>query len=976
MRKFILDIVAFAFLCSTSLNAQFEGYNHPELEWKTFETEHFFIHFHQGEERTPFLVAKIAEELYEPVTSMYNFEPDSKIHFIIKDTDDYSNGIAYYYDNKVVIYATPFDFVLRGTMNWLRNVVAHEFTHMIQLQASRKITRRIPALYVQVISYEEEKRNDVLYGFPNVISSYPIAGTVIPVWFAEGTAQYGALMNGYDYWDSHRDMILRMRALDNDLLSLKEMGVFGKGSLGNESAYNQGFSLVYYIAKTYGEETLSRISHEMAKLPVMSTKKPIRNVLGIDEKEVYGGWKEKITADYLKSIEIIRENLVKGTIIEEKGISNIFPKWSPDNETYTFVSNKKGDYITDTHLYLRKGESLKLIRGGVFSNPSWSSDGKTLFYSRLKKDKNDSFFLDIFSYDVERGKETRITKGARANYPSVSPDNEKIVCTIGTDGTYNLAVVDIQSKKINYITRFNDGEEIFTPVWSHDGKKIVFAIGKDVGRDIALINSDGTGLEYLLKGKEDERDPVFGPDGNFIYFSSDKTGIFNIYRIDPKTKKTEMVTNVVSGAFMPSVNKKGELLFTLYKKDGYKIALLEKPVAVDPAAGEYKNMAEHIPELDYDGTVTNTYKPEKYKSLYSKTFLLPRLFFDYGKPKLGFYSYVNDVLDKHNFFFGAAINKDLDYDLFGIFEYRTRKPTLFLELYNLRRKAYFYDELYKYEHDVRFSLLEADLGFSMKLNELFDLRCALIYARMIANDKTSVENGPLLRPFRYNYYKGKDFSFRLTHRNILRTLDSEINPSKGRHVIFEYHREYNRFLRDFEYGEVITEVFDPYNYNRLMLKWREYLKTPVGVFSYYLNSGYIDKPVDDFFHLFAGGLQGLKGYSYYSIGGTKMFVNTATYRFPIKRKINASFGPWYFDKMYGAVSFQYGNSWSDNKIDFDEFKKVIDLELRIDAFSFYMYPTKIAFSAAYGFNEVTFEDYTDGKKWRFFLQVLFDYDLY
>ncbi|MDZ7343704.1 MAG: hypothetical protein ONA90_04230, partial [candidate division KSB1 bacterium] len=123
-------------------------WTHPELKWNTIETEHFFVHFHNGAEHTGKLTAKIAEEIYTPITSLYGYEPDGKIHFVIKDYDDFSNGAAYYLDNKVEIWASALDFELRGTHNWLRNVITHEFTHMISLGAARKITRHIPAFYV------------------------------------------------------------------------------------------------------------------------------------------------------------------------------------------------------------------------------------------------------------------------------------------------------------------------------------------------------------------------------------------------------------------------------------------------------------------------------------------------------------------------------------------------------------------------------------------------------------------------------------------------------------------------------------------------------------------------------------------------------------------------------------------------------------------------------------------------------------
>ena len=56
-------LIAFALLSAPRAAAQ-EDFNHPELEWKTIETAHFLVHYHQGAGRTGRTVAKIAEEIY------------------------------------------------------------------------------------------------------------------------------------------------------------------------------------------------------------------------------------------------------------------------------------------------------------------------------------------------------------------------------------------------------------------------------------------------------------------------------------------------------------------------------------------------------------------------------------------------------------------------------------------------------------------------------------------------------------------------------------------------------------------------------------------------------------------------------------------------------------------------------------------------------------------------------------------------
>ena len=80
-------------------------FNHSELNWHTFETDHFIIHYHDETERSAREAANIAENIYFKVTSYYEFEPYSKTHIIIKDVNDYANGAAYFFDNKIEISA-------------------------------------------------------------------------------------------------------------------------------------------------------------------------------------------------------------------------------------------------------------------------------------------------------------------------------------------------------------------------------------------------------------------------------------------------------------------------------------------------------------------------------------------------------------------------------------------------------------------------------------------------------------------------------------------------------------------------------------------------------------------------------------------------------------------------------------------------------------------------------------------------------
>ena len=326
-------------------------YNHPELNWHTFETDHFKVHFHDETEMTAREAATVAEMIYPPITEFYEYEPDQKTHLILIDPDDYSNGAAYYYDNKIMIWASPLDFELRGSHRWLQNVITHEFAHIVSLQKSMKAGTSIPGAYIQFMNYEDEKRPDVLYGYPNTLVSYPIPGTNVPPWLAEGVAQYMYEDADWDIWDSHRDMILRDRVIHDNMLTFTEMNTFGKKGIGNESTYNAGYALATYIANEYGPEVLRDIFDELSSPLQFSVNTAIKNVLGVSGQDVYMNFKSASEARYKRLVVPIEVMPVQGDLLQTNGTTNIHPKWNPKENSYIYLSNKNNDYFGQTDLY-------------------------------------------------------------------------------------------------------------------------------------------------------------------------------------------------------------------------------------------------------------------------------------------------------------------------------------------------------------------------------------------------------------------------------------------------------------------------------------------------------------------------------------------------------------------------------------------------------------------------------------------------
>lgn len=556
--------------------AQDFNYN-PDFNWLTIKGKHVRVHYHEEAERTAKTVAKIADEVWGPITSLYQYEPDV-VDFVIKDIDDYSNGATYFFDNKIEIWSSSLDFDLRGTHNWLRNVISHEFTHMVQIQASMKLSRTIPVFYLQFMNYEDKRRPDILFGFPNVIASYPIPGINVPAWFAEGTAQYNRKEFNYDNWDTHRDMILRSYALKNKMLTWNQMGVFDKTSLGNESVYNSGFALVRYLSQKYGEDKLRLINNKLGKLTNFTIDAAFKDVLGKDGNEIYNEWSSFLKSDYKKRVADVEANQVAGEMIVKDGFGNFYPTFSPDGSKLLYISNKSNDYFTLSSLYLLdlKTKEEKKIASPIRSNVSFIPGTNKVIYSKLSDDNPRLVNIhDLYLYDIDKDDETRLTHGLRANNPSVSNDGKKIVFVFQNDGTVNLGIVDIDGKNFKRLTFFEKGEQLYNPRFSADDSYLLFDFSYSNNRDVARVNVDGSDYKLITTSPADERNPFQAKDGK-LYYSSDETGIFNIYSLDLTTGVKKQLTNVSGGAFMPMVNANGDLVYSGYVADGYKIFLLPK----------------------------------------------------------------------------------------------------------------------------------------------------------------------------------------------------------------------------------------------------------------------------------------------------------------------------------------------------------------------------------------------------------------
>lgn len=986
--------------------APLHAWNHPEIEWKSVATEHFRIQYHPGLESVAAEAAAIAESLYEPLTTLYGYEPDGPIYFNISDFEDDPQGATYFYLNRIDISAAPYDFWFRGSAAWLPNVIAHEFTHMISVQRSMKFPRWLPAGYVQAIGFESEKRPDVITGYPNLLVSVPVPGELLPNWFAEGMAQYQCAAGRHDIWDSHRDMLLRSAFVGNRLLTIDEMGVFGKNSLRSELVYNQGFSLVRFIEARYGAAAVSRLAKEMAGLRAWTFDGPCRRALGIGQDELYRFWVESLETAYYPVIANVRRREVAGERAGSSGFVNLFPEFDRRDGSMLIVTNDGSDYLDMRLVRLMPDGARRTLVGDVSGRASIAPDGSRICFSRMTR-RNDKGWLrnDLFLCDASGGNERRLTKGLRASYPEWSPEGARIACVVTENGSHRIALVDARTGAHTFATPAALGREYSVLSWGTRG--ILAARFEGQSRDIVLIDP-ATGSETaLLDGPADERDPRWDDTGEGFFYASDRTGIFNVYHRSLGDTIDVQITNVVGGAFTPE-QRGSALWYAAYGPDGFEIRRLgdwrAAAVPADPAldnalfTGARSGIACPV-RASRGGTgaspaAADMASATKFDIEYTSLFVYPRLMVYDGSLRAGAFLDSGDFLDRQSVFAGAVVGANGEFDLNLAITTRQFTPTFGFELYRTR-KLYSYKEVADlsgqeslWDIKVRYDLWDAyfTCGLELRPTTPFARNEAILQYNhgeygvnlelweMLERAEFKGEGG-------WNYYKADEISLLWNYRKIRREIDADINPRLGRGIGVEITRAYDRLASGvFEFN--FKPLYDNHYFWRGMLTYEEHLPLPFWrhALTMELKGGLLSRSdIDDFFYLYLGSAQGLRGYSYYSLGGTNIAMARLTYRFPVWRGIDRQAMQLYAGSLYAGAFFEAGNAWTGTTFNADDIKRDAGFELRLKGFSFYSYPIALSLTGAYGLDEVVYTkpfEFTtvyEGERWKWYGSVLFGF---
>jgi Tol biopolymer transport system component len=194
--------------------------------------------------------------------------------------------------------------------------------------------------------------------------------------------------------------------------------------------------------------------------------------------------------------------------------------------------------------------------------PNWTKDGKYLIYNSAGK---------LYQIEVNHPEnDQKINTGF-----AVSCNNDHVLSTGGDRIAISHGTKEDGKSRI-YITSIAGGiPALITPMapsylhgWSPDEKQLTYCAERNGNYDVYAIPAEG-GVETRLTTAEGLDDgPEYSPDGNQIWFNSSRTGLMQIWRMNPDgSEQTQVTFDTERNSWFPHVSPNEEqVVFITYNR--------------------------------------------------------------------------------------------------------------------------------------------------------------------------------------------------------------------------------------------------------------------------------------------------------------------------------------------------------------------------------------------------------------------------
>jgi Tol biopolymer transport system component len=261
--------------------------------------------------------------------------------------------------------------------------------------------------------------------------------------------------------------------------------------------------------------------------------------------------------------------------------------WTPDGAYIVFSSVRLGGSLRLWKVLAYGGQPEPLsMAPAVGEESSLSRDGRRLAYTQRE------FNANVWRYEVPAtaGRSAPPTKViASAGYndsPQYSPDGKRVAFVSSRSGSLEIWVCATDGSNPRQLTSLGPIGARW-PRWSPDGQEIAFqAPLTNEGTDIYVVSTEGGQPRRLETGHSKVAGPSWSRDGKWIYFGSNKSGSWQVWKVPAHGGHAVQVTKKGGAGGLESPDGK-----TLYYAKGLSVLGLWKV----PVQGGEETQVLHQP---------------------------------------------------------------------------------------------------------------------------------------------------------------------------------------------------------------------------------------------------------------------------------------------------------------------------------------------------------------------------------------------
>ncbi|WP_448699478.1 DPP IV N-terminal domain-containing protein [Mucilaginibacter sp. AW1-3] len=587
LSRFNIAAIAFfiftaaALLTSTNAQAQYFGQNkvrYKNLDFQVFRTPHFEIYYYIKNDS---LIKRFAQE----TELWYTLHQQ-----VFRDTFKRPNPIIIYADHPDFQQTTAIEGEIGvgtgGVTEGLKNRIVMPF--MENNQTTRHV---IGHEMVHAFQYHSLMDNDS--------TNFSEIGN-IPLWMIEGMAEYLSLGKK----DAYTAMWMRDAYLTKDIPTIRDLTESGK-----YFPYRYGEAFWSFIGSTYGDTVIVPFFKNTARFGL---DYGIRKTFGYDEKTLSSLWKNSIQAAYKPFLKDTAQVPNGNKIIDYKnsGEMNVAPAISPDGNYVAFLSEKDlftvDLYLADAHT----GKILRKLTSKVSnthidefnfieSAGAWSPDSKRFAFSVFSGGRNKLVIVNVANGHILAT--IPMGEAEQFSYVTWSPDGNNVVFSGMSEGQSDLYMYSFEDKELTRLT--DDKYSDYQPSYSHDGKSLVFSsdrttydksLAQTIPFNLAVMDLATKKItDITIFNGANNLNPQFSADDKQIYFLSNRDGFRNMYRYTLSDGKVEQMTDLFTGIsgiteFSPalSLSYNNDVVYSYYKAQKYALYNARvsdfKPKVVDP----------------------------------------------------------------------------------------------------------------------------------------------------------------------------------------------------------------------------------------------------------------------------------------------------------------------------------------------------------------------------------------------------------